>query len=135
MIKYEIFGGEGCSYCVKAKELLQSKNIPHTYKDVNEDFEAFDQLVGRIGKWNTIPQIFFGGLHIGGYDDLVKFIGAVESYSGDETKRIFDLVDANNRYLDRARQAEYLLKEAMPVLNSESLRQKIKYHLDLIYTD
>lgn len=71
----EIFAGTGCSYCTKAKELCEQRNIPFTYKNMDDDEEAFFQLVGRIKKWETVPQIFIGSQHIGGYDDLVKYLG------------------------------------------------------------
>ena len=71
----EIFGGNGCNYCTKAKALCEERNIPFTYKNIDEDEEAFDQLVGRIKTWKTIPQIFIGNQRIGGYDELVTYLG------------------------------------------------------------
>lgn len=71
----EIFAGNGCSYCTKAKHLCKERNIPFTYKNIDEDEESFNQLVGRIKSWKTVPQIFIGAKHIGGYDDLVKYLG------------------------------------------------------------
>lgn len=72
----EIFAGTGCKYCEKAKALCEERNIPYTYKNMDDDEEAFFQLVGRIKKWETVPQIFYGSQHIGGHDELVKFLGA-----------------------------------------------------------
>jgi glutaredoxin 3 len=66
----EIFGTSTCPYCDQAKELLDKHNIPHVFKNIDEDEEAFDQLVGRIKSWKTVPQIFLGPDHIGGYDCL-----------------------------------------------------------------
>lgn len=71
----EIFGSAGCDYCVKAKDLCERNYLRYTYKDVDEDEEAFYQLHGRIGSWKTVPQIFCGAEHIGGYDDLLAYFG------------------------------------------------------------
>lgn len=71
LVRYEIFGTSTCPYCDKAKELLTQKGQKFAFFNIDEDEEAFDQLVGRIKKWKTVPQIFYGAKHIGGYDDLV----------------------------------------------------------------
>ena len=71
-LKYEIFGTSTCPYCDKAKELLTSKGLNFTFKNIDEDDEAFDQLVGRIKSWKTVPQIFYGATHIGGFQELEK---------------------------------------------------------------
>lgn len=70
----EIFGSAGCGFCVKAKDLCVKYHLDYTYKDVDEDEEAFFQLHGRIGSWKTVPQIFVGPKHVGGYDNLVKYL-------------------------------------------------------------
>ena len=142
-MKFEIFGGEGCPYCVKAVKLVVEKGVDYTYKDINKDEEAFDQLVGRIKKWKTIPQIFYGTQHIGGYDDLVKFFMTLKEHQSKtfvanpaafdilpESNRESDHIEANNRYLMRAREAEYLLKEAMPLLEvNKNMHDKVVDHM------
>ena len=60
----EIFAGTGCSYCTKAKELCEARGLPYTYKNMDDDEEAFFQLHGRIKKWETVPQIFVGPIHV-----------------------------------------------------------------------
>jgi glutaredoxin len=71
----EIFGGNGCRYCAKAILLCQEKSIEYRYYNVDESSERFDQLVGRIGSWKTVPQIFVGAKHVGGFDALKKELG------------------------------------------------------------
>lgn len=71
----EIFGANGCSYCTKAVALCKQRQMPYKYLNIDEDEEAFDQLVGRIKSWKTVPQIFIGARHIGGFDDLQKELG------------------------------------------------------------
>jgi glutaredoxin len=71
----EIFGGNGCTYCAKAILLCNERKIPFRYYNIDDSEERFDQLIGRIGSWKTVPQIFLGPKHIGGYDDLAKYLG------------------------------------------------------------
>jgi len=71
-LKVEIFGTNTCKYCQKAKELCDKYGLTYSYYNIDEDFASFDHLVSRIGKWNTVPQIFMGAKHVGGYDDLLK---------------------------------------------------------------
>lgn len=74
-MRVEIFGANGCNYCTKAVELCEQRQRPYKYLNIDEDIEAFDQLVGRIKSWKTVPQIFIGARHIGGFDDLQKELG------------------------------------------------------------
>jgi glutaredoxin 3 len=68
----EIYGVEGCTFCKKAVEWCEEKDIKHTYHDVTNATELIDQLIERIGYVKTVPQIFINDKHIGGYDELVK---------------------------------------------------------------
>jgi glutaredoxin 3 len=53
-----------------AKQLLTRKSV--LYESVVVDSQAqFDEMVTRSGR-NTVPQIFIGDRHIGGYDDLAE---------------------------------------------------------------
>lgn len=58
-----------CPYCVRAKKLLEEKRQAYTEIDVS-DAEAREKLIERSGGRRTVPQIFIGDRHIGGYDDL-----------------------------------------------------------------
>ena len=59
-----------CPYCLRAEMLLKSKgveNITRILVDSTPDgFKDMIELTGR----RTVPQIFIGDQHIGGYDDL-----------------------------------------------------------------
>ncbi len=59
-----------CPYCVKAKTLLDKRNIPYQEVDVTQDPFMREELVRRTGGRKTVPQIFINGLSIGGCDDL-----------------------------------------------------------------
>ena len=58
-----------CGYCVMAKRLLSSKDIPFTEVDVAGDTEKRMWLVSETGQ-RTVPQIFIGDQSVGGYREL-----------------------------------------------------------------
>jgi glutaredoxin 3 len=60
-----------CPYCVSAKALLRRRNIPFEEIDVTaHDAGARAALVRAAGGRRTVPQIFIGGVSIGGSDEL-----------------------------------------------------------------
>lgn len=59
-----------CPYCVSAKRFLANKNVEVTEIRVDEDPAQFEQMRARA-KRTSVPQIFIGATHVGGYDDLV----------------------------------------------------------------
>lgn len=60
-----------CSYCHRAKELLEMKGASYEEIDILKNEERFDEMVGRSGGKTTVPQIFINNKHVGGYDDLL----------------------------------------------------------------
>ena len=58
-----------CPYCVRAERLLASKNVSITKIRVDLDPEQRDTMIERTGR-RTVPQIFIGDTHVGGFDDL-----------------------------------------------------------------
>ena len=58
-----------CGYCSAARKLLESKGAEFTEIDVAMDSTKRREMMDRSGR-RTVPQIFFGERHIGGYDDL-----------------------------------------------------------------
>lgn len=67
-----IYSGNRCMYCNAAKRLLDSKDITYTEINVDEDPALREEMIART-KRQTVPQIFIGDLHVGGFDDLVDF--------------------------------------------------------------
>lgn len=60
-----------CPYCVRAKGLFKRKGIEHiTEIDVSRDPAIREDMMQKAGGRRTVPQIFIGGKHIGGCDDL-----------------------------------------------------------------
>jgi glutaredoxin 3 len=59
-----------CPYCVQAERLLASKGVKDiTRIRVDEDPARREEMIARTGR-RTVPQIFIGDTHVGGYDDL-----------------------------------------------------------------
>jgi len=58
-----------CGYCVMAKRLLTSLELPFEEIDVSSDHEKRIWLLGATGQ-RTVPQIFVGDKSIGGYTEL-----------------------------------------------------------------
>jgi glutaredoxin 3 len=57
-----------CGYCARARQLFRSKGVPVTEIDVEHRPGAREEMRTRSGR-NTVPQIFVGDRHLGGYDD------------------------------------------------------------------
>ena len=64
-----------CPYCVRAKQILQSKGVQHI-EDIRVDLqpEALAHMMEITGR-RTVPQIFIGDTHVGGCDDLIALDG------------------------------------------------------------
>lgn len=60
-----------CGFCQRAKEFLKSQAVPYVEVDVTGNDDERNQLVERSGGQRTVPQIFIGETHVGGYSDLM----------------------------------------------------------------
>lgn len=58
-----------CGYCAAAKRLLRSKGVAYTEISTLMNKARREEMIERAGR-RTVPQIFIGERHIGGYDDL-----------------------------------------------------------------
>lgn len=59
-----------CPYCINAERLLNSKGVSHITKiRIDLEPEQRAEMMQRTGR-RTVPQIFIGELHVGGFDDL-----------------------------------------------------------------
>jgi glutaredoxin 3 len=59
-----------CPYCLQAERLLASKGVREITKiRIDLDPERRDEMMKRTGR-RTVPQIYIGERHVGGYDDL-----------------------------------------------------------------
>lgn len=71
MKSIEIYGQEGCAYCVGAVSFCIENDLAWIYRDIaNLDHRA--EMFRRNPRAATVPQIFIGDELIGGCDDLVS---------------------------------------------------------------
>jgi glutaredoxin 3 len=60
-----------CPYCILAERLLHAKGVISIEKvRVDLDIERRAEMMRKTGR-RTVPQIYIGEVHVGGYDDLV----------------------------------------------------------------
>ena len=60
-----------CPFCVQAERLLRAKGVDEIAKvRVDLEPERRREMMEKTGR-RTVPQIYIGGTHVGGYDDLV----------------------------------------------------------------
>ena len=60
-----------CPYCTRAEQFLHAKGVAQIEKiRIDTDPAARNEMMEITGR-RTVPQIFIGSTHVGGYDDLV----------------------------------------------------------------
>jgi glutaredoxin 3 len=69
-IRWIIYGTDWCSYCNKAKELLDSRKQEYLYINVSNYSNGRSSLVTITNGYRTVPVIYHNGKFIGGYTDL-----------------------------------------------------------------
>lgn len=67
--KIVMYESKWCGYCRAAKRLLASKGWEYESRVVDGDAALRQSMTAKTGK-TSVPQIFFGERHIGGYDDI-----------------------------------------------------------------
>ena len=66
-----MYSTQVCPYCVMAEKLLLTKGVAHLEKIlIDRDPQQREAMMTRTGR-RTVPQIYIGDTHVGGYDDLV----------------------------------------------------------------
>ncbi len=66
----EIYTKDHCPYCIKAKALLNQLKVTYTEIHLGKNPEKMAELQARRPGARTVPQIFIGGVGIGGCDDM-----------------------------------------------------------------
>jgi glutaredoxin 3 len=66
----EIYTTQTCPFCHRAKALLTKKGVKFAETDVGNDASVRTAMTKRAGGKRSVPQIFIGGVHVGGCDDL-----------------------------------------------------------------
>ena len=70
MAKVVMYSTAVCPYCQRAEMLLKQRGVSEIEKiRIDLDSAQRDQMMARTGR-RTVPQIFIGDRHVGGFDDL-----------------------------------------------------------------
>lgn len=69
MNQVNIYTTPNCAYCIAAKSLLSKKGVTYAEHNIGGDRVAAAALAESTGR-RTVPQIFIGDAHVGGFDDL-----------------------------------------------------------------
>lgn len=79
MAKVVMYCTAVCPYCVAAERLLRSRGVNEIEKiRVDLDPAKMDEMVTRSGGRRTVPQVFIGDTHVGGFDDTSALDAAGE---------------------------------------------------------
>ena len=71
MKKVIIYSTRICPFCVRAKNFFNKKDIPYVDIMVDQDPEELKTMMEK-SKRQSVPQIFIGDYHVGGFDDLIE---------------------------------------------------------------
>jgi glutaredoxin 3 len=66
-----IYGNNTCAYCGAARMLLTKKGVRFEDVLVNKDANKLAEMRERSGR-TSVPQIFIGDMHVGGFDELCE---------------------------------------------------------------
>ena len=70
MAKVTMYTTAVCPYCIRAEMLLKQRGVNDIDKiRIDQDPEQRNAMMQRTGR-RTVPQIYIGDTHVGGYDDL-----------------------------------------------------------------
>lgn len=75
-----LYGTRFCPFCVAARRLLSAKGIDYQDISLDKDPELKMRVIAKSGR-NTVPQIWFGNSHVGGFNELrdMESQGSLES--------------------------------------------------------
>lgn len=77
-----IYTSSLCPYCIMAKRLLDRKGVVYTEINVDKALGAREEMMAKTRR-RTVPQIYIGDLHVGGFDGL---------YALEQQKKLDDLL-------------------------------------------
>lgn len=87
-VKVTMYGAQACPYCLRAELLLRSRGVSDlTRIAVDTNPEQRQVMIARAGR-SSVPQIFVGDVHVGGFDDLAAL---------DRAGRLDDLLATERR--------------------------------------
>lgn len=64
-----MYSRASCPFCVAARNMLRAKDVTWTEVSLDTEPDKRAEMISRTGR-RTVPQIFIGDFHVGGFDDL-----------------------------------------------------------------
>jgi len=64
-----VYSKQHCPFCGMARQMLDNKGVDYELIDIEGKHEVRERMIELAGR-KTVPQIFFGDHHVGGFDDL-----------------------------------------------------------------
>jgi glutaredoxin 3 len=83
MPEIQIYTTNICPYCMMAKRLLDKKGVSYTEINVDAKPGLREEMMLKTNR-RTVPQIYIGDFHVGGFDEL---------YALDQQKKLDDLLE------------------------------------------
>ncbi len=77
----EIYGKADCSYCIKAKNLLDTHMVAYDYFSIGEDITT-EEVIEMFPGVKTVPVVAVNGNLLGGYEQLAQLIEEKKSGLG-----------------------------------------------------
>ena len=72
-----------CPYCDRAKDLLKSRGIEFEERNITRGTWTKEQLMESVPGARSVPQIFINYQHVGGFNELVKYLEETAGGYGD----------------------------------------------------
>ena len=72
MATVEIYTKASCGFCTRAKRMLDMKKVQYREIAIDRGGPLREEMIQRANGRSTVPQIFIGGRHVGGCDDLMS---------------------------------------------------------------
>lgn len=72
MPRVEIYTKAFCPYCTRALALLDRRGVQYDEYDITMGGPQRAEMIQRADGRTTVPQVFIGGTHVGGSDDLAE---------------------------------------------------------------
>ncbi|HMW73476.1 MAG TPA: glutaredoxin 3 [Cellvibrionaceae bacterium] len=73
----KVYTRRTCSYCVAAKQLLRSKGVEFEEIGLDNDPQLLQEVMTKA-RQRTVPQIWIGSRHVGGFTDMLALDRAGE---------------------------------------------------------
>jgi glutaredoxin 3 len=78
-LKFKIYTKDSCDFCIRAKHTLDTMDL--IFEEVRLEEHPDEKARLKAEGFKTVPQIYYGDDHIGGYTELVDYLNGKEVYT------------------------------------------------------